>query len=183
MISISNNKLLALLLLFLGGGSSKAPSSSASSAPAVPADASSAAAAAAAEAAAAAARARATQSAADAAAAAAAADRAAAALSHASQAQSKARATPVAWPQAPSDQLPPFPGPGWRSAVPTPAAVATRAQQLLPVLWSQGQGAHKIELTAGSWTAYRADQMGPGIRGVTAWVPRSQVSTSAPINT
>lgn len=178
---ISNNNLLALLLLFLGGGKSSPSASSAPSGP--PADKTSAAELAKQEADRLAAKAKATQDAADAKAAADAAQRAADAILSANRSQQKAKATPVAWPQAPSDQLPPFPGPGWRSAVPTPSAVATRAQQLLPVLWGQGEGTHKIELTAGQWTAYRADKMGPSIKGVTAWFPRSQVTTTHPINT
>jgi len=173
---ISPISLLVLLFLF---GKNAGASSPRGSAPPIPADSTSAAAAAAAEAAAAAARARATQDASDQAAAAAAAARASQAAAQAASTTQRAKVTPVAWPTAPSDQLPPFPGPGWRSAVPTPSAVAVRAQQLLPILWQRGAGAHKIELTAGNWTAYRADMMGPNIRGVTAWVPRNQVPASA----
>jgi hypothetical protein len=66
--------------------------------------------------------------------------------------------------------LPPFPGPNWKSFVPTPAAVSTRAQQLLPVLWATGAGTKKQEQTAGVWTTYLATAMGNGtIKGVTAW--------------
>jgi len=72
------------------------------------------------------------------------------------RAQTQAASHPVPFPQAVPPGLPPFPGPGWRPFIPTPPAVVVRANQLLPVLWSQGPGARKIEQTAGQWAAYVA---------------------------
>lgn len=179
---MTHGNLLALLFLFLSrskGGSAPHHAHNRQHHKPHPADGTSAAAKAAQEAKDAADRARATQSEADAEEAARKAREAADAATAAAQIKHKASTQPPAWPQAHPGELPPFPGPGWRSAVPTPPAVAARAQQLLPILWGQGEGAHKVELTAGNWTAYRADRMGPTIRGVTAWVPRSQVTASA----
>jgi hypothetical protein len=87
------------------------------------------------------------------------------------KAQTQAAKAPLPFPQAVPGGLPPFPGPGWKSFVPTPAAVSTRAQQLLPVLWATGAGTKKQEQTAGVWTTYLATKMGNAgqIRGVTAW--------------
>lgn len=87
------------------------------------------------------------------------------------KAQTAAAKAPLPFPQAVPAGLPPFPGPGWKSFVPTPAAVTTRAQQLLPVLWATGAGTKKQEQTAGVWTTYLATKMGATgqIRGVTAW--------------
>ena len=72
------------------------------------------------------------------------------------RAQTQAVKAPVPFPQVVPAGLPPFPGPGWKPFIPTPAAVVTRANQLLPVLWQQGAGARKIEQTAGQWAAYVA---------------------------
>jgi len=85
--------------------------------------------------------------------------------------QTQAAKAPLPFPQAVPGGLPPFPGPGWKSFVPTPPAVATRAQQLLPVLWATGAGTKKQEQTAGVWTTYLAQKMGATgqIKGVTAW--------------
>jgi hypothetical protein len=138
---------------------------------------------AAAEAAAAAAKAAATKSAEDAAAAAAAANKATV-LTQAASTQAKTAAkAPAPFPQArPSSGLPPFPGPGWKPAIPTPPAVVTRAQQLLPVLWRSGSpGASTVELTAGEHITYLAQFMNPAktIKGVTAWRLRSPAGTFA----
>jgi hypothetical protein len=84
------------------------------------------------------------------------------------KAQTQAAKAPVPFPQAVPAGLPPFPSSAWKPFVPTPPAVATRAQQLLPVLWATGAGTRKTEQTAGAWTTYLATQMGQ-LRGVTAW--------------
>ena len=97
------------------------------------------------------------------------------------KAQTQAAKAPLPFPQAVPAGLPPFPSAGWKPFVPTPAAVSTRAQQLLPVLWATGAGTKKQEQTAGVWTTYLATKMGATgqIRGVTAW---KLVSTSPMAN-
>jgi len=85
------------------------------------------------------------------------------------RAQTRAASTAAPFPQAVPPGLPPFPGPGWRPFIPTPAAVAIRAQQLLPVLWAQGAGARKIEQTAGQWAAYVAVPGPAGRKDVNAF--------------
>ena len=96
-------------------------------------------------------------------------------------AQMQAAKAPQPFPQAVPAGLPPFPGPGWKPFVPTPSAVATRAQQLLPVLWQTGAGTRKTEQTAGVWTTYLATKMGATgqIRGVTAWKLVEQLTANA----
>jgi len=76
---------------------------------------------------------------------------------------------PAAFPQATPAGLPPFPGPGWRPFVPTPAAVVARASQLLPVLWARGAGARQIEQTAGQWASYVAVPGPNGRHDVNVW--------------
>jgi hypothetical protein len=73
------------------------------------------------------------------------------------------------WPQVTPSGLPPFPGSGWVPDQPPPAAVVSRAFQLLPSLWSGGPGTFKVENTAGRWIAYRATPMAGGKRGVVAY--------------
>ena len=86
-------------------------------------------------------------------------------------AQTQAAKAPVPFPQAVPAGLPPFPSASWKPFVPTPPAVTTRANQLLPTLWATGAGTRKTEQTAGQWTTYLATKMGATgqIRGVTAW--------------
>lgn len=79
----------------------------------------------------------------------------------------RAQAAPQPFPQTVPPGLPPFPGPAWRPWSPVPSAVATRASQLLPVLWRSGAGTRKQEMTSGAWTTYVATQMGQ-LHGVTA---------------
>jgi hypothetical protein len=64
--------------------------------------------------------------------------------------------------------LPGFPGAGWEPDEPPPSAVVVRAKQLLPQLWSGGEGTFKVEQTAGRWIVYRATSMG-GKKGVVAF--------------
>jgi hypothetical protein len=87
----------------------------------------------------------------------------------------------VPFPQAVPAGLPGFPGPGWKPFVPTPPAVVTRANQLLPTLWATGAGTRKTEQTAGQWTTYLATKMGATgqIRGVTAWKLAAPVLANA----
>lgn len=85
------------------------------------------------------------------------------------RAQTRAASASRPFPQAVPAGLPPFPGPGWRPFVPTPAAVVTRANQLLPTLWAQGAGARKIEQTAGQWASYVAVPGPNGRRDVNVW--------------
>lgn len=73
------------------------------------------------------------------------------------------------WPQVTPTGLPPFPGPGWTPDNPPPAAVSSRAAALLPQLWASGAGTFKVEKTAGRWIAFRATNMGNGVRGVVAY--------------
>jgi len=88
----------------------------------------------------------------------------------ASAQQTRAASTPAPFPQARPSGLPPFPGPGWKAAIPTNPAIVTRAQQLLPVLWRIGPGATQVEQTRGEWITYLATFMNPQktIKGVTA---------------
>ena len=96
-------------------------------------------------------------------------------------AQTRAANAPVPFPQAVPAGLPPFPSAAWKPFVPTPPAVTTRAQQLLPVLWATGAGTRKTEQTAGTWTTYLATKMGATgqIRGVTAWKLVGQLTANA----
>jgi len=86
---------------------------------------------------------------------------------------------PVPWPQVVPAGLPAFPGAGWVPDVPVGPGVAVRANQLLRQLWAQGEGAYKIEQTAGRWIAYRATRMGPK-QGVVAFREAPGARTSAP---
>ena len=78
---------------------------------------------------------------------------------------------PVAppWPTTPPAGLPPFPGPGWEYDAPPSQAVMDRAAALLQSLWNRGYGAYVIEMCAGHWVAFMADNVAGGKRGVTAW--------------
>jgi hypothetical protein len=86
-------------------------------------------------------------------------------------------AAPVPWPQVVPAGLPPFPGIDWTPDTPPGAGVAVRAAQLLPELWSHGEGTSKIEQTAGRWIAYRAVKMGDK-KGVVAY--RQKAETTLP---
>lgn len=84
------------------------------------------------------------------------------------------------WPQARPSGLPPFPS-GWEFDEPPPAAVQQRARQLVDALWAQGQGAHRIEQTAGRWIAYQAQIVASGRKGVVAYrVKRAALPAAAP---
>lgn len=92
--------------------------------------------------------------------------------------------------------VPPFPGPEWVPDVPVGPGVPQRALELLPALWQAGEGASRIEQTAGRWIAYRASAMPEGKRGVVAFkladpmvapppasVPSSAASPAVPAST
>jgi peptidoglycan hydrolase-like protein with peptidoglycan-binding domain len=90
---------------------------------------------------------------------------------------------PQPFPQVTPTGLPPFPS-GWQYYQPPPHAVVVRSWQLLKDLWSQGEGAYKIEQTGGEWVAYRAEKMADKngaltVMGVTAWRPRPGASASS----
>lgn len=87
--------------------------------------------------------------------------------------------TTIPWPQVVPAGLPPFPGSGWVPDSPPGAGVATRAAQLLPELWSHGEGTHKTEQTAGRWITYRATRMGTK-KGVVAYKLASTAATPTP---
>lgn len=76
------------------------------------------------------------------------------------------------WPQSVPSGVPPFPGSGWEFDEPPPAAVQARARQLVDVLWRQGNGAHRVEQTAGRWIAYQAQVVASGRKGVVAYRQR-----------
>lgn len=82
-------------------------------------------------------------------------------------------AQPPPWPQAMPSGLPPWPQ-GWTPAQPPPAAVVTRAWQLLPTLWKKGVGNRTTEQTAGQWITYVASWMNAAktTKGVVAYKPK-----------
>lgn len=94
-------------------------------------------------------------------------------VNHAKAQQAAAKLQPPPWPQAVPSGLPPWPT-GWKPASPPPAAVVSRAWQLLPTLWKSGAGTKKFENTGGQWYAYVASPMGSK-KGVTAWKPSGVV--------
>lgn len=103
---------------------------------------------------------------------------------------SSAPAPPPPWPQVVPSGLPAFPGSGWEYDEPPPKVVQQRAGQLLSTLWARGNGAHKIEQTAGRWVAYRAENVASGKRGVVAYrlkqpriVPRAPTTAAIPAST
>lgn len=79
-----------------------------------------------------------------------------------------AAAAPKPWPQAVPKGLPPFPA-GWEPDTPPPAAVVTRAWQLLPVLWKRGKGATAVETIKGRWITFQAQLHAGNKKGVTAY--------------
>lgn len=79
---------------------------------------------------------------------------------------------PAPWPQIAPTGLPPFPGSGWEYDEPPPPPVVARARQLLSPLWAQGQGASKLEQTAGRWIVYRAEITRGNKHGVVAYRER-----------
>lgn len=85
------------------------------------------------------------------------------------------------WPQAMPEGLPPWPA-GWTPAQPPPAAVVTRAWQLLPTLWARGVGSKTVEQTAGTWYTYVATWMDPAkkMKGVVAFKPKGPAPRTAP---
>lgn len=88
----------------------------------------------------------------------------------------KAETTPAPWPQAVPSGLPPFPGSGWEPDEPPPAAVSTRAYQLLNQLWQSGSGTFKTEKVGERWITFRAETVRSGKRGVVAYRVRSGAS-------
>jgi hypothetical protein len=82
--------------------------------------------------------------------------------------RNRASTTPEPWPQAMPAGLPEFPA-GWEYDEPPPAAVRTRAWQLLDSLWKQGKGARVTERTADRWITYRAEMTKGNKRGVVAY--------------
>jgi len=79
-----------------------------------------------------------------------------------------ATAQPSPWPQAKPTGLPPFPS-GWEADTPPPAAVVTRAWQLLPVLWKKGKGSTAVETVKGRWITFQAQVHAGNKKGVTAY--------------
>jgi len=88
----------------------------------------------------------------------------------------KNKTTPPPWPQAMPVGLPAWPA-GWTPATPPPAAVVTRAWQLLPTLWKTGAGTKATEQTGGSWYTYVASWMNPAktTKGVVAFKPKEGI--------
>lgn len=77
--------------------------------------------------------------------------------------------------------LPPWPA-GWTPAHPPPAAVVTRAWQLLPTLWAKGVGNRTTENTGGQWTTYVATWMNAAktTKGVVAYKPKGGAVRTPP---
>lgn len=88
---------------------------------------------------------------------------------------------PPPWPQAMPSGLPPWPQ-GWQPAQPPPAAVVTRAWQLLPTLWQKGAGNRTTEKTGTDWITYVATWMNPQktTKGVTAFKPKGGAPRTPP---
>lgn len=106
-----------------------------------------------------------------------------AAQAAAKAAQAKAAQIPEPWPQTMPAGLPAFPA-GWVPDNPPPAAVVSRAWQLLSSLWASGRpGAIKTEQTAGRWITYQATYHPGNKRGVTAFRLRDAGASSAPSST
>jgi putative peptidoglycan binding protein len=76
--------------------------------------------------------------------------------------------------------VPAFPGPEWTPDVPVGPGVPERALALLSTLWQAGEGASRIEQTAGRWIAYRATAMPEGKRGVVAFKLRDPMVAPPP---
>jgi len=83
--------------------------------------------------------------------------------------QKKASTTPAPWPQVVPTGLPHFPGAGWVPDEPPPAAVSTRAYQLLNQLWAGGSGTFKTEKVGERWITFRAEVVKSGKKGVVAY--------------
>lgn len=88
-------------------------------------------------------------------------------------------AQPAQFPQALPSDLPPFPAgwkgglpPGWEYSEPVQPAVSQRAQALVTQLWTQGEGTHTTEMTAGQWTTYNAEHVRGGKKGIVAYRPK-----------
>jgi hypothetical protein len=90
-------------------------------------------------------------------------------------------AQPPPWPQAMPSGLPPWPA-GWQPAQPPPAAVVTRAWQLLPTLWAKGVGNRTTEKTGNDWITYVATWMNAAktTKGVVAYKPKPGAPRPAP---
>lgn len=77
--------------------------------------------------------------------------------------------SPPAWPQVVPRGLPRFPGPGWEFDNPPSPRVVARAKALVNPLWAKGDGWWRIERTGGRWTAYRAEIVSSGKKGVVVY--------------
>jgi len=102
-----------------------------------------------------------------------AAHKAAVLTNHAASQATAAKDVPIPWPAAVPKDLPSWPS-GWKPAQPPSPAVVARAWQLLAPLWKKGQGSKAVEQTAGRWTTYVAQYTSPGVKGVTAWLPKNE---------
>ena len=72
--------------------------------------------------------------------------------------------------------LPPWPT-GWKPMSPVSSSVIQRAVALLPVMQLNER---KVEQGPDGWVSYYKSKQGKKT-GVTAWVPRQAVSTTAPV--
>ena len=99
--------------------------------------------------------------------------------------QQKAAKVPAPWPQVVPAGLPPFPSGAWQPANPVTSAMVSRAFQLLPQLWSSGQGTFKTEQTGGRWVTYMAAptraQDGSTKNGVVAYTTSQPQQSNSPI--
>lgn len=104
------------------------------------------------------------------------------AAQHAATAATAAKAahTPPPWPQVVPAGLPPFPSSAWQPASPVTSAQSARAWQLLPELWTYGEGTWRTEKTADRWTTYKAVAMPGGKKGVVAFTTTAK-ATAAPV--
>ena len=93
-----------------------------------------------------------------------------------------AAAAPAPWPQQKPTGLPPFPS-GWEPDQPPPAAVVTRAWQLLPILWKSGKpGGTSVETIKGRWITFQAQwhDKAKKKKGVTAYRVKPGQATAEP---
>lgn len=93
-----------------------------------------------------------------------------------------AASAPAPWPQQKPTGLPPFPS-GWEPDQPPPAAVVTRAWQLLPILWKSGKpGGTSVETIKGRWITFQAQwhDKAKKKKGVTAYRVKPGQATATP---
>ncbi len=167
------------MLSKLQNGGTSAPATTTTTAPAAPAATTTSPTAAATQAAQAAAQAAANPTPTNLANAAQAAQAAAQVQTAAAKKAKAAAAVPTPWPQAKPTGLPPFPS-GWEPDQPPPAAVVTRAWQLLPKLWKSGKpGGTAVETIKGRWITFQAQWHGKGKKGVTAYRTKAQHGATA----